>query len=115
MTSTRKTHKLTAYIVYLPTFMMAGSATFPSGFSVGGKQVRVGVGGPSDKFGSLLGIGVHMGSERQLWRMDPFPVDPNHGNGASTGTGLGVALGELAVLKRSGYHTHVYKWAGGPR
>jgi RHS repeat-associated protein len=109
VTSTTKGSKLTGYVIYMPTFGPLPSRTVGTGFKINGNEIKLGFGGPGGNFGSLAGIGVIMGSERQLYRMDYHPFNSGHGGS------LGIKGHEIAVWQRNPYHFHVYNWNGGPR
>ena len=103
-------NKLTGYVIYLPTIGRFPSKIVPTGVKVGDVGVSFGLGGPGGKYGSVGGLGVIMGGERQLYRMDFRPFDLKHG-GAS-----GISGNEIAPVWKSGpYHFHAYNWNGGPR
>jgi hypothetical protein len=65
--------------------------------------VKIAFGGPADARGSLIGIGMEMGTAHQLVRMDAGALNPNHGNG-------GVKGNELSVWSDKNFHYHVLKW-----
>jgi len=62
-------HKIAAYVLYMPNFFWTPSRTSRIG-SINGVPLKLGFGSPKKTSGSLLGIGVVMGGERQLLRMD---------------------------------------------
>jgi hypothetical protein len=98
---------ITAYLIYLPTFVGWGKETnISTGTKIGGKPLQF-VAGASGlkKIGSLLGLGVRVAkSNLQLLRMDYHPFDDGHG-----GVG-GLKTGELTILHDGPYHMHVYGW-----
>jgi len=101
--------KLTAYILYLPVlFPQAPTVRDTKMKKINGKSIMVGLGGPDGKSGSLGGVGVWMGKERALYRMDlglthtnrnPKSIDPN----------------EISVFNQDPYSFHVYNFEGGKR
>ncbi|MFY9259107.1 MAG: hypothetical protein WAO71_01215, partial [Gallionella sp.] len=98
-----------AYIVYLPTLTPAPSVRFNTGVKINGKPLQVGAGGPGSKTGSLTGVGLVMGKEKALYRMDIGRGNPNHVQRSS----------ELGIFDATGgeqFSFHVYNWKdGGPR
>ncbi len=99
--------KLKAYILYMPSFFWTPQRS-PTVGSINGKPVKLSFGssgkGPSggdrEKV-SLMGLGVEMGSKRQLLRMDPGPVRHNEDKSK-----------EIDILPGIYTHMHVYKWNG---
>jgi RHS repeat-associated protein len=98
--------RLTAYVMYLPVLVPQFPTLVNTGRSISGKPVKVGLGGPGGKIGSLGGIGLVMGKERQLFRMDIGLTPAGH----KTGKGF-----ELDTFNDPPFSFHVYKWHGGPR
>lgn len=61
-------------------------------------------GGPRRASGTLFGLGVRMGGNRQLIRMDYHRYNSGHG-GAT-----GLKSDEIAVWRDGDFHYHVRKW-----
>ncbi len=66
--------------------------------------VKLVFGGPSNAAGQLTGIGMEMGSLRQLIRMDYHAWASGHGGAA------GVQRGEIAAWPDGDFHYHVRDW-----
>lgn len=89
----------------MPNFISTPiSSKIPTSVKINGVPLKIVVG--SKKIGMLTGIGVHMGSERQLFRMDWHTWRSSHGNKS----GLGVGGNELAAWPEGNFHYHVNKW-----
>lgn len=58
--------RLTAYVVYMPTFGPLKSKLINTGFKINDTPVKLGFGAPGGKFGSLMGLGRVMGKESAL-------------------------------------------------
>ena len=94
--------RLKAYILYMPTFFRTPQRTSRIG-SVNGIPLKLGFGVPDKKgAGTLMGIGVEMGGERQLLRMDLGPKPKGHGDKDY----------EIDVIEDAMCHMHVIKWNG---
>jgi hypothetical protein len=104
---TRRTAKLSASAVYLPTFASLRSKLITTGSKINGIPLKVGFGGPwlPDKkyyaHQSMGGLGLEMDGEHSLLRMDWHKLSPTHGGAA------GVQAGEIKVIERPPYHMHV--------
>lgn len=68
--------------------------------------MKIGLGAPSGKMGSLGGVGVVMGTERMLFRMDIGATPSGHKHGAGN---------EILPFNEPPFSFHVYNWGGGPR
>jgi hypothetical protein len=101
-----KGKRLTAYVLYLPVLIPQFPSLVNTGTKINGKQVKVGLGAPKGKTGSLGGVGVVMGHEKMLFRMDIGLTPPGH----ITGKG-----NEITTFDESPFSFHVYDWRGGPR
>jgi RHS repeat-associated protein len=102
-----KGKRMTAYVVYLPVLVpQLPSLVSAGGRKINGKPVKIGLGAPTGKTGSLGGVGVVMGHERMLFRMDIGTTPAGH----ITGRG-----NELATFDDAPFSFHVYNWNGGPR
>jgi RHS repeat-associated protein len=101
-----KGKRLTAYVLYLPVLIPQFPSLVNTGTKINGKQVKVGLGAPKGKTGSLGGVGVVMGHERMLFRMDIGLTPPGH----ITGKG-----NEMTTFDEPPFSFHVYDWQGGPR
>jgi RHS repeat-associated protein len=101
--SRRKGQKLKAYYLYLPNFIQSAAFKLKTNVKINGVPLKIVVGGA--KKGRLAGIGVHMGVERQLFRMDYHRPSPYHGL-----TGLGTSGNELSYWIDDYFHYHVMKW-----
>ena len=98
--------RMSAYVIYLPVLVPQFPTLVSTGRSINGKPVKVGLGAPGGKIGSLGGVGVVMGKERQLFRMDIGLTPTGH----ITGRGF-----ELDTFNEPPFSFHVYRWHGGPR
>jgi len=101
--------KLSAYVLYMPTFGKLPSRLVSTGVKIDGVALKLGFGGPANKFGSMMGLGIEMAKERQLMRMDYHPFNEGHGGPS------GVQPGEIAVLREEPWHMHVFNFEGGGR
>ncbi|WP_298850495.1 Ig-like domain-containing protein [uncultured Aquimonas sp.] len=102
-----KGRRMTAYVIYLPVLIpQLPSLVNAGGRKINGKPVRIGLGAPGGKTGSLGGVGVVMGNERMLFRMDIGTTPTGH----ITGRG-----NELTTFDDAPFSFHVYSWRGGPR
>jgi hypothetical protein len=97
--------RLTAYILYLPVLLPQRPSLIKTGLWIDGKRVKIGLGAPRGKVGSLACVGVEMGKERMLFRMDIGLTPRGHKGGAS----------ELKTFDKAPLSFHVYDWGGGPR
>ena len=66
--------------------------------------VKIVFGGPSKASGALFGLGMEMGKQRQLVRMDHHRF--NEGHGGPTG----LKGNELSIWRDGDFHYHVNKW-----
>jgi RHS repeat-associated protein len=102
-----KGKRLTAYVLYLPVLVpQLPSLVNAGGKKINGKPVKIGLGAPGGKIGSLGGVGVVMGHERQLFRMDIGATPAGHVAGRGN---------EIKPFDEPPFSFHVYNWGGGPR
>ena len=97
--------RMSAYIIYLPVLFPQPPSVYSTGIKINNHPVKVGLGAPGGAFGSLGGLGVFMGSEKMLYRMDIGLVKPGH-----TGGGY-----EVDNWSEAPFSFHAYNWHGGPR
>jgi len=108
--SKRKGKKLKGFLIYMPLISAGTSGAIPirtpAKVRFGNKKVPVKLvfGGPAGASGTLFGLGMQMGSLRQLVRMDYHRF--NSGHGGSTG----LKGNEISVIKDNNFHYHVNKW-----
>jgi hypothetical protein len=97
--------KISAYLIYLPTFFPLPVTRITTGLKIGGVPVKLVAGASGqNKLGSLIGLGIGVDKKNyQLMRMDVGEIDKGHG-----GIG-GLKAGEMRILKEDHYHMHVYK------
>lgn len=93
-------------MLYLPVLAPQIPSLVSTGTKINGKPVKVGLGAPNGAMGSLGGIGVVMGKERMLFRMDIGLTPAGH----ITGRGS-----EISTFDEDPFSFHVYDWRGGPR
>mgnify|MGYP006169580905 CR=1 FL=1 len=98
--------RLTAYVIYLPVLVPQVPSLVATGMKINGKPVKVGLGAPGGKTGSIAGVGVVMGHEKMLFRMDIGDTPSGHRVGKGN---------ELGAFNESPFSFHVYDWRGGPR
>lgn len=102
--------KLSSFLIYMPLLKPGLNGSIPINTSAKvkfGKEkipIKLVFGGPSEASGTLFGLGVEMGSYRQLIRMDYHKFNPEHG-GAS-----GLKNDEISVWQDRDFHYHVRKW-----
>jgi RHS repeat-associated protein len=109
-TSFQKGKRVTGALLYMP-LVSAGipgsiAVTTPARIRFGKEKVplKLVFGGPGGASGTLGGVGLEMGSLRQLVRMDYHVFNAGHG-GAT-----GLKPNELAVIRDGSFHFHVNKW-----
>jgi RHS repeat-associated protein len=101
-----KGRDITAFTIYMPTIISMPGKLVPSGLKVNfkGKKIPVNLGFGGSGTGSLFGIGVVMGGEIDLLRMDLAAFRETHG-GVD-----GLKGDEIAVKHHNRFHMHVKKW-----
>ncbi|WP_159675658.1 hypothetical protein, partial [Andreprevotia sp. IGB-42] len=110
VTSKEKGKKLTGFLIYMPLVMKGPGGgvaiTTPAKVRFGQEKVPIKIvfGGPAGAAGQLTGIGMEMGSLRQLVRMDYHSWAPGHG-GIS-----GLQGGEMVNWVDGSFHYHVRFW-----
>lgn len=95
-----------AYVIYLPVLIPQVPSLIDSGAKINGKPVKLGLGAPDFRTGSLGGVGVVMGKERLLFRMDIGLTPISHIKGRGS---------EIDAFDEPPFSFHVYDWRGGPR
>jgi len=98
--------QFSAYVLYLPVLVPQFPSLLNTGMKINGKPVKAGLGAPGGKIGSLGGVGVVMGHERMLFRMDVGLTPAGH----ITGRG-----NEITTFDEPPFSFHVYNWRGGSR
>ncbi|MBH2029090.1 MAG: RHS repeat-associated core domain-containing protein [Moraxellaceae bacterium] len=108
LSSKKNRNKLTAFLIHMPIVSKLPSTISikvptPARVTVGSQKVPVKLefGGPKGAEGQLFGIGVSMGKDRQLFRMDYHEWH---------GTKTGPTGDEISVWRDGNYHYHVRQW-----
>jgi RHS repeat-associated protein len=95
--------KISAYLIYLPNPIAIGiSIPIPTGIKISGIPLELRAGGTHG--GSLLGVGLKVGSDRQFFRMDAYLLPAGHGGSA------GLKAGELDAWNDWPFHYHVMEY-----
>ena len=102
-----KGKRLKSYILYLPVLSPTPPRTINSGIKISGHPLKIGLGASGKNKGSLAGVGVEMGHERMLYRMDIGLTPKGH----ITGRGFELTTFDMPP----DYSFHVYRFNGGPR
>ncbi len=103
-------NSLKAFLLYMPITSAGGprlSVATPAKVRFGSRKVPIKLvfGSSSPRAsGQLFGIGVDMGTKRQLVRMDYHEFNAGHG-GAT-----GLKGNEISVIRDGNFHYHVNKW-----
>jgi RHS repeat-associated protein len=110
---TQKTSKITGFLLYMPLLTSGPEGVVPVPtpakvrFASRKVPIKIVFGGPKKAYGSLIGIGVQMGSNRQLVRMDYHEWRDGHGGSK------GKRGNEIRVWTDGNYHYHVMTWGAG--
>ncbi len=85
--SRNRGHRMSAYYLYMPTFgALSPNMELNTHIKINGIPLKLSFWDIQGRTGRLCGVGVHMGSERPLFRMDFHTPNPGHGSRS----GLGV-------------------------
>ena len=98
--------RVRAYVIYLPVVVPQAPTLVNTGRTLNGKPIKIGLGAPGGRRGSLGGVGLVMGKERMLFRMDIGATPTGHVRGRGS---------EIKAFDEGSFSFHVYDWRGGPR
>ena len=99
--------RIKSYILYLPVLSPAAPRLIDTRRKIFKTPVKIGIGAVGKNRGSLAGVGLEMGHERMLYRMDINLTLKGH----ITGRGYELTTFDLPP----DYSFHVYRFNGGPR
>ena len=101
-----KGKRLKSYVLYIPVLSPAKSKLIDTKRKIFKTPLKIGIGASGGNRGSLAGVGLEMGHERMLYRMDINKTPKGHKL-------KGNELGTFDMDRN--YSFHVYKFDGGGR